>query len=276
MPRRFNRNRINTSSLRTKRKMYAPFHENQKLDRWLLRLSYLSQFGLFLFTVFTIYFTVIPLYQKALLDEAIAKKEFELKHANEALEKAYARIRSSLVKDFVLSSGFDCTGLSEPPTINAEMGETNNKPTMTDKILALDVRSCMNKTVKNSVSLHDLRPEDRSLLEQKVLGLGEELLSLRQRAITEHREVPARVYANPRAFPAPKGYTEQALKVLAILEPREKTQQRLLEATIRAEQFRIGMAYDNAVRQKIATLRSIEWPKSYQLDKKQFEPSAFN
>ena len=51
------------------------------------RLSHLSQFGLFLFTVGTIYFTVIPLCQKALLEEAIAKKEMELKETTAALVK---------------------------------------------------------------------------------------------------------------------------------------------------------------------------------------------
>lgn len=59
--------------------------KRQIADTWLDRLSHLSQFGLFLFTVGNIYFTVIPLYQKALLDEAIAKKEIDLIEATKAV-----------------------------------------------------------------------------------------------------------------------------------------------------------------------------------------------
>ena len=52
---------------------------NSKFDLWLVRISYIAQVGLFFLTTFTIYYTVIPIYQNASLQEAIAKKEVEYK-----------------------------------------------------------------------------------------------------------------------------------------------------------------------------------------------------
>jgi hypothetical protein len=93
----------------------TPLPKGNQLDVWLQRLSHLSQFGLFLFTVRTIFFTVIPLYQKALLDEAIAKKEVELKEANTELEKAYGRMKFSILKDFAFMAGAGCSNLLYRP-----------------------------------------------------------------------------------------------------------------------------------------------------------------
>ncbi|MDO8776376.1 MAG: hypothetical protein Q7K57_48225, partial [Burkholderiaceae bacterium] len=125
-------------------------------DIWLPRLSHLSQFGLFLFTVATIYFTVIPLYQKALLDEAIAKKEIDLRDATAAVVlkegalklaqaelakntlalseaklaleqaelKTYVQKRGYDLNALVTFSGADCTGLFIRETIDAIRKET--------------------------------------------------------------------------------------------------------------------------------------------------------
>ena len=93
----------------------APAPKGNQFDVWLQRLSHLSQFGIFVFTVWAIFFTVVPLYQKALLDEAIAKKEVELKEANTALERAYGRIKFTVVKDFVFMAGARCSDLLYRP-----------------------------------------------------------------------------------------------------------------------------------------------------------------
>lgn len=166
-----------------------PVRETQQLDVWLLRLSHFSQFGLFLFTVGAIYFTVIPLYQKALLDEAIAKKEVELKDANAALERAYARIRTEVVKDYVFFAGAECSGLFEPPEPLLPLGKpVPARLSRADKLLALDVPACLTTAAKESVSLQELRSEDRKLLDQRLLALGDEVLALRQRAIAAYKE----------------------------------------------------------------------------------------
>ena len=75
----------------------APQHPSF-IDVWLQRVSHIVQLGLFLLTLATIYFTVIPLYQKALLDEQIAEKELRLAKLEKSLDAAYRKIRASAVR----------------------------------------------------------------------------------------------------------------------------------------------------------------------------------
>jgi len=242
--------------------MGNPLRENQQLDVWLQRLSHLSQFGLLLFTVGAIYFTVIPLYQKALLDEAIAKKEGELKDANAALENAYARVRAAVIKDYVFFAGAECTGVLDPPESLTGLGKSASaRPSLAERRFAIDVPACLTKVAKESVLLRDLRPVDRKVLDQKIVALGEELSTLKLRAMAQHSEVPSRAAANPNALPPPDGFTGRMLEFLSTRESPERHQQLVREAAIKAEQSRIGVAYADAIRQRVATLRDIEWVK---------------
>lgn len=58
-----------------------------ELDKTLSRLSHLSQIGLLLAALFTIWYTVIPLYGKSMLEEQVSKKEIELDQLNHRIEK---------------------------------------------------------------------------------------------------------------------------------------------------------------------------------------------
>lgn len=49
-----------------------------KLDIWSTRIANLSQLGVLILAVFGYFYTVLPVYQKSLLDEEIAKKTLEL------------------------------------------------------------------------------------------------------------------------------------------------------------------------------------------------------
>ena len=75
------------------------------IDVWLPRLSHVAQVGLFVFAIGGFYFTVLPLYQKALLEEAIAMKEVQLTAATNALDSAYSRNRTYAVREFYINRG---------------------------------------------------------------------------------------------------------------------------------------------------------------------------
>ncbi|HAB95245.1 MAG TPA: hypothetical protein DCE83_00155 [Enterococcus sp.] len=87
----------------------------KKFDSWLQRLSHIAQFGLFVITVFTIYYTVIPLYQMAALQEGIARKENELAKLNLKVKEAHSKIRAYVVDQVVAGMIFECSGLLVPP-----------------------------------------------------------------------------------------------------------------------------------------------------------------
>jgi hypothetical protein len=210
--------------------------EESLLDVWLQRASYIAQFGLFLFTVGTVYFTVIPLYQKALLEESIAKKEIELKNTTDSLEKVYVKLRAAIVKQFVLIAGAECSGLMEtpPPPLLDELAKHNviskdetsqSSPSHSRQLFDIDVAACLSKTANQSGSLQDLRTEDRKLLNQKLTIIGKELMPIRQRAVDEYKKASA------------GSKDEKAFWM----------------------RLRIENDYGEAIRSKILTINKIEW-----------------
>src|SRR6185437_1868693 len=114
------------------------------MEVWLPRLSHIAQFGLFLFTLGSLYFTVLPLYQKALLDESIAKKEIELKTATVSLEQKYSKIRAFAIKEYVIAAGAKCSGLLEPVPELTPLGKKPEvRPSHAERIYAIDVTQCL-------------------------------------------------------------------------------------------------------------------------------------
>ncbi|HHA2022737.1 TPA: coiled-coil domain-containing protein [Enterobacter ludwigii] len=63
-----------------------------KIDTWFARIANLSQLGVLILAVFGYFYTVLPVYQKSLLDEEIAKKTLEI----EKKDKQIAAINKKL------------------------------------------------------------------------------------------------------------------------------------------------------------------------------------
>ncbi len=245
------------------------------LDTWLPRLSHLSQFGLFLLTLGALYFTVLPLYQKALLDETIARKEIELKRANAEIEKAYINVRTFTVRAYVLFSGAECSGLldsSEPPS---EPGKSRKvRRTFANRIFAIDVGACLNEALKNTPSLGNLRISDYEFFVKRIAEIGRRLVEKRQQAMREHESVPERGRLNPGSIPPPTGFRAQGLELMAKLyadldkarvsgpklEPRESFEQQKRKLVIEIEQERVAMRYAEEIRNEVASLRVLKWP----------------
>lgn len=66
-----------------------------KLDVYLNRISHLSQVFLVAFAIFGYFYTVRPIYQKELLSEDIAKKEFELNGLKKELKRSSDVLQSN-------------------------------------------------------------------------------------------------------------------------------------------------------------------------------------
>ncbi|ECS9194333.1 hypothetical protein DC276_23445, partial [Salmonella enterica subsp. enterica serovar Reading] len=77
---------------------------NTKFDLWLIRVSYIAQVGLFFLTTFTIFYTVIPIYQNANLQESIAKKEIEYKQLQDKEKTLYLKLRKEYSRKYVVDA----------------------------------------------------------------------------------------------------------------------------------------------------------------------------
>lgn len=152
------------------------------LDVWLPRLSHIAQFGLFVFTLGSIYYTVIPLYQKALLEEAIAKKETDLASLTKTLEASYGRIRSYAVREFYITAAPKCSGLFQPPEKPLLLGERSEprKP-RAENVYSIDVPTCLREAILKTSALSDLRAEDKRTFSEAVEKLAVELSEKRKR-----------------------------------------------------------------------------------------------
>lgn len=82
------------------------------LDIWLPRISHFSQFGLFVITLGSLYFVVLPVYQKSILDEAIAQKEIELKKSEKLVTESYVQLRKQAVTLFTNKAFVECKYLT--------------------------------------------------------------------------------------------------------------------------------------------------------------------
>ena len=142
------------SPVHTRRVLLEHAH-NSALDVWLQRASHIAQTALFLLTLGTLYFTVLPLYQKALLDEQIAQKELRLAQLAKSMESAYRTIRASAVKDFAGYAAAECSGLLEPPHFDELKG-----PRVVLKVLDISPTDCLTGAFDGSSELKQLNRRD--------------------------------------------------------------------------------------------------------------------
>jgi len=248
--------------------------ERPSLDKWLLRASHASQFGLFLFTIGTLYFTVLPLYQKALLEEAIAKKEVELKRVTAEMEKIYSRTRDYTIREYVFAAGGACSGLMRSVEwyIKSDRERSNRRD---DRIFAIDVPACLKAMLDRQKSISDLRSEDRVLLAQRITETANRLREKREAALKEHASFPSRAKENPNLLPptpdvrgeviALQEDLYQALNKARIagseLKPSESFAEQRSKLALELGLESIADRYAEAIRTEVLTLRDIKWPE---------------
>lgn len=246
--------------------------EEHSLDKWLRRLSHLSQFGLFLFTVGALYFTVLPLYQKALLDEAIARKEVELKQANEDLEKSYVGLRVSVIREYILFSGFDCSGMWDSDETGSN--SSNGGSTVAGRIFGVNVHTCLEKMLKTKEVASNLRHTDYEFLVNQIQLLSGRLSVKLQKAMVEHDSIPERARVDPESIPPLTGIAAKYLDLEEKfyedlnrarisgpkLEPKVSFDKERFKYAIAAEQNRVATEYGSAIRNELSSLKQLKWP----------------
>ncbi|MDT7848285.1 hypothetical protein Q9292_01580 [Methylophilus sp. VKM B-3414] len=163
------------------RKYIKKVSHRKFIDIWLARLSHLSQLGLLIIAAYGYVYTVLPVYQKSLLDEQIAKKELELKEVQLQLDKSYKLNRNEVLKNFVQVSIYNCTGINKLP----ENAVDNFKKRLTIKELLaesfnIDMNKCIFTPFYKYQALKDsLRESDYQTLLAHVNSTSEKLNQLK-------------------------------------------------------------------------------------------------
>jgi hypothetical protein len=243
-----------------------PNSREASLDKWLQRLSHLSQFGLFLFTIGTIYFTVIPLYQKAVLDEQIARREIELKQTTALLETAYGKLHTVAVRDFVFGAGIRCSGLAPP------VGKDNRiSDKLSDSALGVVFPKCFKDVLVVTYQRTELKADDQARFERAVLAIGDILAVRQASALSRYLAVDDIARKSPEALPSPvfKAYQleaakdidkwDKALARLGLVKSPEKKREEEIERAVYYEKKRIDEEFGNEIRLALAGLKKFDW-----------------
>ncbi len=228
------------------------------LDVWLVRASHVAQFGLFLITAGTIYFTVIPLYQKALLDEQIARREIELNRIQDELDVAYKKIRASSVSAYIFRVGAECSGLLLPVDQTGE--ESGERVDFAKRVLSISPEECLRREMEMA-ALKELRPGDMSFFQAEVSRVGTRLEAFRKEALDEYSGAEQRARNRPLGMPG--GPAARAIAEHLLTGQSENFRRNVLaQIAVDEERSAVGSAYGDKFRAEVSNLRNINWPAS--------------
>ncbi len=234
--------------------------EKHWADVWLPRLSHVAQFGLFVFMLGSLYFTVIPLYQKALLDEAIAKKEVELTTITKTVDHLYLGIRRYVVRDFYIQAMPACGSLfAINKSQNGKEEPSESKQTRAEIIYAIDMPVCFNKLLGETKSLNELRDADRQVFGQAVVQMASDLVKKRSLSMAKYKAAPSDViekdlYSLPR-----DSFRVRALEQIEKWKGGaiDRDARRKLAAAI--AQDKIVSDYEGSIRDGVLALKDAKW-----------------
>lgn len=226
-------------------------------DVWLQRLSHVAQFGLFVITLFTIYYTVIPLYQTAALQEGIARKEIELNTLDLKVREAHSKIRGYVVGEIVASMTFNCSGLLVPPVPPSEFGKGH----VVDKmpyIFEIDSSSCLKQKFEEGVQSRgeELTKDDKHILRDRldeVIVVLEDEKEIALKKFNEYREK-----AISGELVLPESQVDASL-MDALNIPLSHRKDLVFEEQVRAGKSDLGWKYVDFFGKQLMSLKSIEW-----------------
>ena len=235
--------------------------KNSPLDIWLNRLSHLSQIGLLIIAVFGYFYTVVPFYQKSLLDEQIAQKEIELKASKVALEDSYIQIREDLVGSYVFYVGAKCSGMFDRPERLLDIGE--KPPPITEKygkIFELDVKSCLFKELNERKEISKLlRKNDLIYLSSKVDAVGSKINNLRTTSGHAFYTFRDKAISNPSLLESIELDSHESNLLNAYRKYVSVAGYNKLKLS--QELLKLQTEYEKNVRDEISKLNKFEWPK---------------
>ena len=230
------------------------------LDKWLRRLSHISQAGLLLFAAGLTYFVIMPMYADAALDEAIARKANDMKRVSVLANFSYVRRRSIILHDFVRVATVGCaTSALAPPLPNVEASQATLLLDKTVPAPPDTVAVCLQKIVSTWADIGELRSGDRTQLINEIKVIGLALEEERHMARLKFDTVPQIALVSPDALPRPSVLNQQSIDFKTTFSTPDQVVKQVLSSRIEAERQRIKAAYAAKITQDLAALEKLVW-----------------
>ncbi|MFV0678517.1 hypothetical protein [Variovorax sp. tm] len=245
--------------------------QQSKADLWLVRFGYIAQVGALVATVFGFYFTVIPLYQKAVLDELIAQREVDLKNAQKdialAKREAYEQRRLNFTQQLARSAADRC---AETRLSIGQPGIKESRAVRHERIvnLSLEVSSCLTSASELNKATSVLTKSDHDFLAQLLANTGKALDDKRREALENIASLPRRAVADPSVLQPVGEYVSQAYE---FQDRASSILNRPISKDVLDERFRFqvmvsqeALAYEyrmGAFKTILTAIRDVKWPK---------------
>ncbi len=235
--------------------------ESKKIDLYLQRLSHITQFFLFLFTILGFYFVVLPIYQKDVLQESIAKKELELEKVNESLLQSYSTIRNYAVRRFIFLAGAECSGLLiSPPILSSYRESKGELINYTEKVLNIESTKCLKELFDELDDMQLLNTIDYLYFQDKVAFISRKLDKERLILLNEYNELE-KLSINKIEGSLSDFDRETLLDLEAMGASKEKLNHYENQMIISNTRNGLSDKFSELVRNEIDGLKDLSWPE---------------
>ncbi|MGC4075939.1 MAG: hypothetical protein QM702_02660 [Rubrivivax sp.] len=187
------------------------------------------------------WFTVIPLYQKAAVDEQLAKREAELKQLDSELARArreaYELVRSGLLEQTAIRASFDCAGFFR-----------DGGATAIDR-LSEPLASCILKASGSIVEAKRLTEGDSQTLMRESERFVAEWEQRRLATLEKVKEIPSRASIDSTILAEEGPHSKRVTDYLTKIEPylseadRQRQRQRQFERRVRQTQYQMALNF---------------------------------
>jgi hypothetical protein len=210
-------------------------------------------------TAGSLFFTVVPLYQKAVLEESLARREVELKKAETTLEGQYAKIRSFYVFGFININSQHCAGLMISPVL-PDSGVGAIKDTA-EEPLAIDPKTCLIEALEKSGITRHLRANDAAQFSLAVRAAADELSPIKIEAKAQLKLLLAKVERGSISDSVLPENSKRMLELAARLSGasdtiRVRRQKKMLSQHVKSL---VIESYRMKLREKISTIGDTKW-----------------
>lgn len=212
----------------------------EKIDVYLSRSSQLVQIGLFVITIFTVFYTVIPLYKSAQLEESLARREVELEKLKNRSDEILKKVNGWEYKQFVQLAS-QCSGM---PKVFLDGGnpEIGNHP-------PVEVESCLRATQSN-FSFTELSAEQQMVIQGRITRIVSGLQGVYQKSLNDYDDYPDMLDRQLLEGNAPKSSIDQIDQMLNDLGHKISDNQKR-ESYISMGRMEIQYAYFRALMNAI-------------------------
>jgi len=213
----------------------------QKIDVYLSRVSQIVQIGLFATTLFTIYYTVIPLYKNAQLEESLARKELEYESLKLRSDKTLSKINRWEYRQFVLSAA-ECSGM--PKVLLAENARQDMQGYPQGEVIA-----CLRKTF-SEYDFTEMNAVQRAVVDNRISVVSSGLNSIYQDSLDAYDKYPAVLEHLLSEGRAPESYIDTLDEALSDLGFKVSDAQKR-ESYIASERYKIQLGRFSKVHEYI-------------------------